>query len=138
MNNIIENNKLIAEFMGWKENKDMEVKLTSGGITYYFQKNDEACIPETMCYHSDWNWLMSVVEKINTIDEDRFTVQIFSMDTYIYDSKDRNFIIKTELIYNPDELIKSVYNTCVEFIKWYNEQNKNNEKHTYIINRYYK
>ena len=73
MDNIVENNKLIAEFMGWKENKDMEVKLTSGGITYYFQKNDEACIPETMCYHSDWNWLKLVLEKISYLNKDNFS-----------------------------------------------------------------
>ena len=126
MKNIVENNKLIAEFMGV-----FDKILSTGNIHswsdapfYYTTEDTKEKVIKNICkyskYDSDWNWLMKVVEKINTIDEDRFTVQIFSMDTYIYDSKDRNFIIKTELTYNPDELIKSVYNTCVKFIKWYN------------------
>ena len=127
----MENNKLIAEFLEFEK-----VKFLNGCYTFIIpdylshgeyknltlEDNKEvvAWDVENLIFHKDWNWLMKVVEKINTIDEDRFTVQIFSMDTYIYDSKDRNFIIKTELTYNPDELIKSVYNTCVKFIKWYN------------------
>ena len=122
MDNIVENNKLIAEFMGWKENKDMEVKLTSGGITYYFQKNDEACIPETMCYHSDWNWLMKVVEKCLVGEAEYNEDEAKKAIREIYES-----------LCNIN--ISSVYNACVEFIKWYNEQNKNNEKHTCIIDK---
>ena len=136
----MENNKLIAEFMGLKPKMESPDVYVFNDIPYFSVRENNPedvmnAIVKYSKYDSDWNWLMSVVEKINTIDEDRFTVQIFSMDTYIYDSKDRNFIIKTELIYNPDELIKSVYNTCVEFIKWYNKQNKNNEKHLHITDR---
>ena len=87
MKNIIENIKLVGEFMGWKENKDMKVKLISGGITYYFQKNDEACIPEAMYYHSDWNWLMKVVEKIHSMQS--YGVFINPNGTYIQDEDDK-------------------------------------------------
>ena len=124
MNNIIENNKLIAEFMGWKENKDMEVKLTSGGITYYFQKNDEACIPETMCYHSDWNWLMKVVEKIESIEDGIYQVDILQEGCNIL-KRCALFIDKRVGKLESDTTkIESVYLACIEFIKWYNEQNK--------------
>ena len=126
MNNIVENNKLIAEFMGWKENKDMEVKLTSGGITYYFQKNDEACIPETMCYHSDWNWLMKVVEKIHSMQS--YGVIINPNGTYIQDEDDKlicitfkNEEVNGEIISSSN--IEATFNCCAEFVKWYNEQN---------------
>ena len=138
MNNIIENNKLIAEFMGWKENKDMVVKLTSGSITYYFQKNDEACIPETMCYHSDWNWLMKVVEKIHSMQS--YGVLINPNGTYIQDEDDKvicmtfkNEEVNGEIISSSN--IEATFNCCAEFVKWYNEQNKNNEKHTCIIDK---
>ena len=106
MKNIVENNKLIAEFMGWKENKDMEAKLISGGITYYFQKNDEACIPETMCYHSDWNWLMRVIVKILQVCAEM-------------DEVERYWGITDAMPY-----IDNVFTACVEFVRWYNEQNK--------------
>ena len=130
MDNIVENNKLIAEFMGWKENKDMKVKLISGGITYYFQKNDEACIPETMCYHSDWNWLMTVVEKIENIK-----IKDYSISTDITD--DKTFINVWHygdggkwsiLISNLNEEYKDfnkmqrTYKAVVKFINFYNKQ----------------
>ena len=125
MENIIENNKIIVEFMGLKPKMESPDIYVFNDMPYFSVRENNPedvmnAIVKYSKYNSDWNWLMKVVEKINTIDEDRFTVQIFSMDTYIYDSKYRNFIIKTELTYNPDELIKSVYNTCVKFIKWYN------------------
>ena len=108
MDNIVENNKLIAEFMGWKENKDMEVKLTSGGITYYFQKNDEACIPEAMCYHSSWDWLIPVVKKCLIGEAETNRPDLVSN---IYES-----LVNLE--------INLVYKDIIEFIKWYNQQNK--------------
>ena len=115
MKNIIENIKLVGEFMGWKENKDMKVKLIYGGITYYFQKNDEVCIPEAMCYHSSLDWLMEVVEKIESLG---YYVNITG--TYVsigaIESKTNPIFIEKD----SDIKIEAVYNACVEFIKWYN------------------
>ena len=115
MKNIIENIKLVGEFMGWKENKDMKVKLISEGITYYFQKNDEVCIPEAMCYHSSWDWLMEVVEKIESLG---YYVNITG--TYVsigaIESKTNPIFIEKD----SNIKIEAVYNACVEFIKWYN------------------
>jgi len=98
--NTIENNKLIAEFMGYKK---------SLGITWFKEK---AIVTEnSFKYHSDWNWLMEVVDGIvnaslpltfdNKVNKKR--VEFFKNIT-IYSSKDET------------------YNACVEFIKWYNQQ----------------
>jgi hypothetical protein len=86
---ILEGNKLIAEFMGLPVHEE------------YFRGID-ACK-----YHSDWNLLMPIVEKI----------ELFSC--YVIDSKTLSTII--ECHYNSK--IKSTYQAVVEFIKWYNQQN---------------
>ena len=44
----MENNKLIAEFMGWKPNE------------HHWCLNGD----KDLQYHTEWNWLMPVVEKI--------------------------------------------------------------------------
>ena len=45
---MMENNKLIAEFMGWKPNE------------HHWCLNGD----KDLQYHTEWNWLMPVVEKI--------------------------------------------------------------------------
>ena len=137
MKNIIENIKLVGEFMGWKENKDMKVKLISGGITYYFQKNDEVCIPEAMCYHSSWDWLMEVVEKIESLNLGNTTIKTVFSEEDLYINSNVSFLIMHKECYvnffgemkvyenwisvtECNSKIEAVYNACVEFIKWYN------------------
>jgi len=97
--NTTENNKIIAEFMGrnGKINKSLYTwkgidKLLTGGW-----------IPvEQMKFHSDWNWLMEVVEKISEY-------------RLVYPNK-ANKVCDLKVVINKDAL----YNSCVEFIKWYN------------------
>ena len=124
MKNIVESNKLIAKFIGWKENKDMEAKLISGGITYYFQKNDEACIPEAMCYHSSWDWLMPVVEKIESLPDEenngKFFFKIYQDSVSIFNNGD--YINELIEVMGQGSRLNNVYQACIEFIKWYNEQ----------------
>jgi hypothetical protein len=89
-----ENNKLLAEFMG----------LTQTEINYYyFPKFERAFRLGDLKFHSDWNWLMEVVEKIERVGKTEFK---FSVE-----------FEKVKLSSN----IESVYNACIEFIKWYNE-----------------
>lgn len=132
---IIEGNKLIAEFMG------LEWKLHLGRRYLY----NHAWIPlENLKYHSSWDWLMPVVEKIETMviqvpekykrgfmkDSTEASVSIdsfydereefkgwtwsvhFNAGNYIADhTGDR---IKTK--------IESIYLAVLAFIKWYNNQ----------------
>jgi hypothetical protein len=92
----LKNNKLIAEFMGGCEPEEFEE------------------------YNTDWNWLMQVVEKINTSD---YTVEIHSMDTRIYNNNTGKIIFQSECKWQTHELLNSVYEAVVEFIKWYNKNN---------------
>lgn len=105
MSTIQEDNKLIAEFMGfeWYEiNKPyIAVREPNGGVKHF---------------RTDWNWLMEVVEKIESIN--------FILPKQEY-GQYKAMKIKDALIMKYKDLtkIEAVYNTCVEFIKWYNEQN---------------
>ena len=109
MDNIIENNKLIAEFMGFIADKSFEVKLVDGiNTSYYYYKDDVICLPETMRYNSSWNWLMEVVEKCLVGEAEYNEDEAKKAIHEIYES-----------LCNIN--ISSVYNACVKFIKWYNE-----------------
>jgi hypothetical protein len=111
----IEGNKLIAEFMGYKyfqspydgwgfckDEKDMSTWLRSNNILY----------------HSSWDWLMSVVEKI----EQNYTpVEILDLQCTI-----------GRTIYNPDNIqvcsnnskLDATWQAVIQFIQWYNSQVK--------------
>lgn len=76
-------------------------------------------------YNKDWNPLMEVVIKINTIDDYRFTVNIQSMDVQIQDHLEGGNVIGFFSGESTDKLINSVYTACVQFIKWYNNEKAN-------------
>ena len=117
--NTTENNKNIAEFMGCdftQIGKRILVSPTSSLIgTNYIDK---------LLYHSDWNWLMEVVEKIESFEDEnrcaKYNVNITQNFVDIYDNENSIEIVGL----NTDIKIQAVYNACVEFIKWYNQQTK--------------
>jgi hypothetical protein len=128
--NTIENNKIIAEFMGLSKTK-MFFNLKTGNYvkietdeceahaTEVYLKNNK---PITMFYyHKDWNWLMEVVEKIETmggavcIGNGNCVMIIF----YLTDVMGESYSETREL--TGETKIEATYNACVEFIKWYNE-----------------
>jgi len=111
------NNHLIAEFLGWDFLNDM---------TYSKVTKSKWVEIEKLKFHSDWNWLMEVVEKIESLDFD-FTIYTGACISII-NTKDFPF---EEIITSGGQFknkIETVYNGCVEFIKWYNENSaKENE-----------
>lgn len=99
-------NILIAEFMGIDTAFDGRFSINP--ITKYGGW-------ELMVYHSDWNWLMEVVKKIESLN---VVVEIRENVCYI-ETTPQNYT--SEL--GPTK-IQATYKACVEFIKWYNKQNK--------------
>jgi hypothetical protein len=103
------NNILLAEFLG--------LKIITDGISY-FDTNYKAL----KSYDTDWNWLMYVVEKIeslNIVDDlliARHYVEIICVPEY-----ENRVMVK-----NHSSKIEAVYKACIEFVKWFNQQN--NEK----------
>ena len=128
MKNIVENNKLIAEFMGFVADKSFEVKLADGiNTSYYYYKDDVVHLPEAMAYNCSWDWLMEVVEKIHSMQS--YGVLINPNGTYIQDEDDKvicmtfkNEEVNGEIISSSN--IEATFNCCVEFIQWYNQKTK--------------
>jgi hypothetical protein len=101
VNELRENNKLIADFMG----KDHELNQ---------------CISAPL-YHKEWNWLMPVVEKIETLG------YTFEKNYQRVDKDWQSLIVKgNDILYQEfnDDSLKSSYYVVVEFIKWYNSDGK--------------
>lgn len=123
MEQITQNNKLLAEFMGAKYNKD---------VSFNIEKNDLWLPKHGICnfqlastgkrlkYHCDWNWLMEVLEKIEAIENNRFEVEIRKNYCEIYDTLDDNSLIDEIGDSKIDVLCKS----CIKFVKWWNRFNK--------------
>jgi hypothetical protein len=104
-----ENNKIIAKFM--KIDTAFDDTFSINPMTKY------GCW-EKMKYDTDWNWLMEVVEKIETIKHCQ--VSIIKNWCRIEHSKYNSRIDSRDYSDNFTKL-EAVYNACVEFIKWYNE-----------------
>lgn len=109
-----EKNKLIAEFMGWKERF----------FGMFYSPNKTWSKENELAFDSSWDWLMPVVEKIESL---RFKVNIFGYNedtqahyVIVYSSKEGTISIQ-----NQSKLpkIEAVYNACVEFINYYNQNN---------------
>jgi hypothetical protein len=119
-----ENNKLLAEFMGEKLpyiNKEGNFEFVVEGAGKVSSPNEEDLyrfLPYK--YDTDWNWLMKVVEKIESLDFVVIHHFYFSkFEVSIKAEHERRFKnIRTSTNKNK---IKAVYNACVEFVKWYNE-----------------
>lgn len=104
-----ENNKLIAVFMGRVIPEEQLEFLDENPTTHY--------------YHSNWNWLMEVVDKIESIEGGIFNVNILRNGTQVtHINAVEYFIINNVAEINYSEKIDHVYDAVVKFIKWYNEQ----------------
>lgn len=126
MENITENNQLIAEFMGV-----FDKILSTGNIhswsdaPFYYTTEDTRGkviknISKYSKYSKDWNWLMQVVEKIENLSKEgetyMFSITKFSARVTYKGSRIVDLPID-------NTKIEAVYNACVEFIKWYNKNN---------------
>ena len=102
----IENNKLIAEFMGLSE------IVKTNGIVFKDNNTDEIHLIK---YHSEWNWLMPVIQEIGN----RTGYELCMHLEYSYWNNLGNDATGSE--YGGYENIASIHYAVVSFIKWYNE-----------------
>jgi hypothetical protein len=111
-----ENNRLLAEFMGLKP------KLESPDVYSYsdmpFFSVRESCpekvmeaISKYVKYDSSWDWLMEVVEKIESIKGTQIFINGISCEVMF-----KGRVISKHF----NTKIEAVYNACVEFVKYYN------------------
>ena len=112
---IYEMNMLIAYFMGYLHTKENYV--TTKGTKYMFpDKTNSTKHINDLRYNLSWDWLMSVVEKIESLD---YHVVFHDTDIYIYGGSMENYIVTR---YESKEDKKdAVYKAVIEFINWYNK-----------------
>lgn len=133
--NTTENNKLIAEFLGFKSTGKCIISETGKYYDYHAHpklsciKEQEIQIEsengwglveqdflfiEDLKFHSDWNWLMEVVGKLESLD-DQINFFISGKNCTI-EICDIDFKISTE----SETTILAVYSAVVKFINWHN------------------
>lgn len=108
---IIEGNRLIAEFMGasFDDLGNVSFVMPADGIGL------AGCGQHAIKYHSSWDWLMPVVEKIEKLG---YGFVIIGEQTEIYTNYDGQLFVE-----DGETKIESVWKVVISFIKWYN-QNK--------------
>jgi len=122
-----ENNKLIALFMGAIWEKPISKVTNKQEVTNRLIFKDETFVTNynQLKYNSDWNQLMEVVEKIeNLTDKNNFVlydINIYPDGVIVLDQEEHEKVSITKGDGFTSK-IEMVYNACVEFIKWYNEQ----------------
>ncbi len=117
---IINGNRLIAEFMDFKYKEGCDDRFV---VQRSIKEKMKWLVikADALKYHSSWDWLMPVVEKIrdnNCLVSIRFNRQMNTTSTVIVCFE--NKWIKDLDIH--DVGIKSTYKAVVEFINWYNKQ----------------
>jgi len=106
-------NKLIAEFMGGRY-------FEIGGImgtTYQYRDlihKGDYYYPNELKYHTSWDWLMPVVEKIEKLGLGYFK---YHYTWSYYNFKGNCLWYKN----NNEKGIMNLFFEVIEFIKWYNE-----------------
>lgn len=128
---IIEGNKLIAEFddrmiLDESDPKKESWSIVIEGSELWFHKGN-------LQYHSSWDWLMPVVEKIarsgnyclkeyqsRTISGRWYAYHI-SISNNTLGEVDNPFIDITSNYDEDESKVSTYYRFCIEFIKWYNQ-----------------
>lgn len=154
--NIKDSNKLIAEFMGYPHYKKVLIDFSDcGGIydwTDVYSKvpikvndypEDEQCYLEDSFlkenyvnlmynpkYHDSYDWLMPVVEKIETIahPDSKFPIEFTVDGKYAASFNECGFgDYPTSFIREyGNTRLEAVYKSIIQFIKWYNGKINNN------------
>ena len=120
-------NEVIALFDGWLPDYGGQ------GSPFYWKPCGfipKFSLPDEMKFHESWDWLMEVVEKIESLENKRFGVCIDVLDTMIMDYKvgpdqGERIVVQTDIYPdNGDTKISITHKAVYQFIQWLN-QNKN-------------
>lgn len=136
MKNIRENNRLIAEFMGTESRHPLWQSPSYAGGKFWVSEEfmgieepdgNELLDPSEMKFHTSWDWLMPVIEKIRSrgfTDRDRFGIDfVFSgVGGYFYAEGYRKKLkVGDKYGYGAKTKIENCFLTVVQAIKKINE-----------------
>ena len=115
-------NKLIAEFMGYKVVYKPKVVNGENFFEYIDENGKYTYCHSLLKYNDQWDWLMEVVEKIES--DERYDVEILQYGTRIIERTKTDLI---EVVNNIadisfDSKIEHTYDAIVKFINEYNKR----------------
>lgn len=136
MKETTQNNILLAEFLGVKEKESNwfdGYELQEAGLPFNYGAMGNGT--RDLKFHTSWDWLMLVVDKIDKTELSglTFAVDILNGLTQIicYGECKINGVVlpsdTTLLMAESKSRIESTYSACVQFVKWYNENKYQNE-----------
>jgi hypothetical protein len=92
------------------------------GQTYYYINGDYHK-EDYLLFHLDWNWLMKVVDKIESFEDNnrcaKYNINIEQSFVEIIDKNTDDTIVETDA----DTKTQATYKAVIEFIKYYNNEN---------------
>lgn len=121
-----ENNKLIAEFLGWEIYTRFhylwgeEVKQYKNLQEPYYNFNDGYIYVGHEQFHNSWSWLIPVFSKCRKVVD-----SIGDFECEEYQKWEEIFDIDYTMSNFLNNEIDQIYKRCVEFIKYHNKNIKN-------------
>lgn len=110
LTDVEKSNILICEFMGGKYNGIYDVEIN--GVSDYIG---------VLKYHTSWDWLMPVVEKIESMGYDTHIHAVGqNNEPIIYAMGIESWNAKSICSESDRDKIVCVYKTVTAFIQWYN------------------
>ena len=113
---IISNNKIIAEFLGYKNKDGCNDRFVCKRVVDGYEKW-LVLRHKNLRYHISWDWIMPVVDKIESMGYG-FTKDPWGVEITEFISGKEQEIIRLERHENETN-IEQYYEAVVEFIKWY-------------------
>jgi hypothetical protein len=107
--NTTENNRMLADFLGYTQPHPQYPDSS-----YWYKQGEEPLV--LLSFDRDWNWLIEVVEKVESLGYELF-IETFEIRIEKY----RETLFRQHTKVSSQTKIEAVYNACVEFVKWYNE-----------------
>jgi hypothetical protein len=121
----------IAKFMGWEKYSGNSYKCPN---TYPIENNVSngwtTFTADQLEFSSRWDWLMPVVEKIESLGfATKFRHEIFKdvsgyQDIEIFSLNENNGYKRVACCTDRIPKIEAIYKAVVQFIDWYNENKK--------------
>ena len=109
----MESNRIIAEFMQADVNSNGTFELPQHGTLRPNGEFKTEFSISQLKYHSDWNWLMPVVEKIESMG---FDVNILKNGTQIIDYSKNIEVVNNVADISFDRKIEHTYQAIVRFV----------------------
>ena len=115
----LDNNKLIAEFIGRCGEHDKEAYTFKGLIDISPSSYNWYIIKDAK-FDSSWDWLIIVIKKItNYCKEAKYNKDTKEFNQIVENQWKRFYDYQSYNIF--DNKIEPVYKAVIEFIKWYNK-----------------